>query len=387
MKRKSCFYYLLIGLSAICLFGGIFLVMRGALSYISYRDVYENFHHGMTKRTQALICVGIGAGCLICFLPLTKIRQSLRDKVEYDDTGNRLGRKFSQLSRKEREALEKQRTMQEEHLLPTAELRSLTHEATKDPEQELDRLIGLSPVKKMVLEMRSRMEFEQQAGMKKNGERSSMSMVFLGRPGTGKTTVARIMAGFLYQYGYIKKRQTIEVNGNFINGLTAGESSQKINLLIKKARGGVLFIDEAYALVSSNQQEIIPTLIAAIENYRADTVFILAGYTNEMQTLLDTNPGFRSRIKYNVFFPDYNKKELCQIFLSMAHEKDFRVGSELLQKVGAYLIGQKSDPAFGNARSARTLLDQIIDKHAVRVGSKETSPKELMCLSQKDFPF
>lgn len=387
MKRKSCFYYLLIGLSAICLFGGIFLVMRGALSYISYRDVYENFHHGITKRTQALICVGIGAGCLICFLPLTKIRQSLRDKVEYDDTGNRLGRKFSQLSRKEREALEKQRTMQEEHLLPTAELRSLTHEATKDPEQELDRLIGLSPVKKMVLEMRSRMEFEQQAGMKKNGERSSMSMVFLGRPGTGKTTVARIMAGFLYQYGYIKKRQTIEVNGNFINGLTAGESSQKINLLIKKARGGVLFIDEAYALVSSNQQEIIPTLIAAIENYRADTVFILAGYTNEMQTLLDTNPGFRSRIKYNVFFPDYNKKELCQIFLSMAHEKDFRVGSELLQKVGTYLIGQKSDPAFGNARSARTLLDQIIDKHAVRVGSKETSPKELMCLSQKDFPF
>ena len=277
--------------------------------------------------------------------------------------------------------------MQEEHLLPTAELRSLTHEATKDPEQELDRLIGLSPVKKMVLEMRSRMEFEQQAGMKKNGERSSMSMVFLGRPGTGKTTVARIMAGFLYQYGYIKKRQTIEVNGNFINGLTAGESSQKINLLIKKARGGVLFIDEAYALVSSNQQEIIPTLIAAIENYRADTVFILAGYTNEMQALLDTNPGFRSRIKYNVFFPDYNKKELCQIFLSMAHEKDFRVGSELLQKVGAYLIGQKSDPAFGNARSARTLLDQIIDKHAVRVGSKETSPKELMCLSQQDFPF
>jgi len=387
MKRKSCFYYLLIGLSAICLFGGIFLVMRGALSYISYRDVYENFHHGMTKRTQALICVGIGAGCLICFLPLTKIRQSLRDKVEYDDTGNRLGRKFSQLSRKERDALEKQRTMQEEHLLPTAELRSLTHEATKDPEQELDRLIGLSPVKKMVLEMRSRMEFEQQAGMKKNGERSSMSMVFLGRPGTGKTTVARIMAGFLYQYGYIKKRQTIEVNGNFINGLTAGESSQKINLLIKKARGGVLFIDEAYALVSSNQQEIIPTLIAAIENYRADTVFILAGYTNEMQTLLDTNPGFRSRIKYNVFFPDYNKKELCQIFLSMAHEKDFRVGSELLQKVGAYLIGQKSDPAFGNARSARTLLDQIIDKHAIRVESKETSPKELMCLSQKDFPF
>lgn len=387
MKRKSCFYYLLIGLSAICLFGGIFLVMRGALSYISYHDVYENFHHGMTKRTQALICVGIGAGCLICFLPLTKIRQSLRDKVEYDDTGNRLGRKFSQLSRKEREALEKQRTMQEEHLLPTAELRSLTHEATKDPEQELDRLIGLSPVKKMVLEMRSRMEFEQQAGMKKNGERSSMSMVFLGRPGTGKTTVARIMAGFLYQYGYIKKRQTIEVNGNFINGLTAGESSQKINLLIKKARGGVLFIDEAYALVSSNQQEIIPTLIAAIENYRADTVFILAGYTNEMQTLLDTNPGFRSRIKYNVFFPDYNKKELCQIFLSMAHEKDFRVGNELLQKVGAYLIGQKSDPAFGNARSARTLLDQIIDKHAVRVGSKETSPKELMCLSQQDFPF
>ena len=176
--------------------------------------------------------------------------------------------------------------------------------------------------------------------------------------------MARIMAGLLYQYKYIKKPQIIEADGNFFNCTTRTEASQKTRLLIQKARGGVLFIDEAYALLTGGQ-EVIATLVAAIENYKDDTVFIFAGYETEMKQFVDSNPGIESRIKYHLHFHDYTKKELKQIFLNMAHAANFSVSQELLDAVGNKMDKMRNDPHFGNARSIRTELDLIINEHAM----------------------
>jgi stage V sporulation protein K len=236
------------------------------------------------------------------------------------------------------------------------------------------------------------MEFERGGDKKKRkkGQKtnvlSSMSQVYLGNPGTGKTTVARIMAGFLYQYGYIKKPQTIEVDGNFFNGLSRGESSERAKLLIQKARGGVLFIDEAYALLGPDQdQSVIATLVAAIENYRDDTVFIFAGYTKETLKMLDSNPGCKSRIKYILDFPDYSRTDMQKIFLSMAHDLKFKVSNELLAAVGERTDSMRRRSDFGNARTVRTLLDQIINEHAVNCRAEE-DPEKRMALTLADLP-
>lgn len=338
-----------------------------------------------------LLCV---SGLLAILYPfLAKKRQQYRDLVEYDEFGNQIKRNdFSKLSKQERDEIERQKTIMNEQILPTTLLRTATHRAPENPEKELNNLIGLESVKNEVDRMKARMEFEC-SGDKKRREKvqktnvlSSMSQVYLGNPGTGKTTVARIMAGFLYQYGYIKKPQTIEVDGNFFNGLSRGESSERAKLLIQKARGGVLFIDEAYALLGPDQdQSVIATLVAAIENYRDDTVFIFAGYTKETLKMLNSNPGFKSRIKYILDFPDYSRSDMQKIFLSMAHDLKFKVSNELLAAVGERTDSMRQRSDFGNARTVRTLLDQIINEHAVNCRAEEDSEKR-MALTLADLP-
>lgn len=337
-----------------------------------------------------LLCV---SGLLAVLYPfLAKKRQQYRDLVD-DEFGNQIKRNdFSKLSKQERDEIERQKTIMNEQILPTTLLRTATHRAPENPEKELNDLIGLESVKNEVDRMKARMEFERSGDKKrrKKGQKtnvlSSMSQVYLGNPGTGKTTVARIMAGFLYQYGYIKKPQTIEVDGNFFNGLSRGESSERAKLLIQKARGGVLFIDEAYALLGPNQdQSVIATLVAAIENYRDDTVFIFAGYTKETLKMLDSNPGFKSRIKYILDFPDYNRTDMQKIFLSMAHNLKFKVSNELLAAVGERTDSMRQRSDFGNARTVRTLLDQIINEHAVNCRAEE-NPEKRMALTLADLP-
>ena len=342
-----------------------------------------------------LLCV---SGLLAVLYPLlAKKRQQYRDLVgdlvEYDEFGNQIKRNdFSKLSKQERDEIERQKTIMNEQILPTTLLRTATHRVPENPEKELNDLIGLESVKNEVDRMKARMEFERGGDKKKRkkGQKtnvlSSMSQVYLGNPGTGKTTVARIMAGFLYQYGYIKKPQTIEVDGNFFNGLSRGESSERAKLLIQKARGGVLFIDEAYALLGPDQdQSVIATLVAAIENYRDDTVFIFAGYTNETLKMLDSNPGFKSRIKYILDFPDYSRTDMQKIFLSMAHDLKFKVSNELLAAVGERTDSMRQGSDFGNARTVRTLLDQIINEHAVNCRAEE-DPEKRMALTLADLP-
>jgi len=289
-SSKTINYYAIIAASVLDMVGiivfGMLFFMRVLSENMGNNQVTQSF--GIQTQiftinsVPAFIWLILCAGCAILSPYLTKKRQELRDEVEYDEFGiNRKRGNFSQLSKKEREAIEQQKMMDAERILDAPTLKKITHQGSENPKAEINRLIGLNNVKEDIKQMEARMRYEQSVrdDQKKNrknknsNERttetlSSMSMVFSGAPGTGKTTVARIMAGLLYQYGYIKKNQCVEIDGNFFNGLSVGESSKRAAMLIQKSLGGVIFIDEAYALLSGGGgQEVIATIVKAMEEW------------------------------------------------------------------------------------------------------------------------
>lgn len=329
---------------------------------------------------------------------LAKWRQKLRDLVEYDENGlSKTHGQFSQLSRKEREAIDRQKTLDAERILSATTFKTICHDGSQNCHEELDRLIGLQNVKDRIHEMEARMDYEKKAESdnkdkhkrRKNNRTqtlSSMHMMFYGKPGTGKTTVARIMTGLLYEYGYIRKNQCVEIDGNFFNGLSVGESRKRANMLITKSLGGVIFIDEAYALLSNGGgQEVIATIVKAMEDHRDEIVFIFAGYEKEMEKLVRSNPGIESRIKYHLYFEEYNLGELKQIFKEMAHEKNLLVSEKLLDAFSNEIMYKKSQPDFGNARTVRNMLDTIIDKHAVNLRNGSIPETDRYKLKACDF--
>lgn len=337
---------------------------------------------------------GIGISVLgliaLAFLPhLTRKRQEARDAAEYDEDGiSYKHNNFSALSKKERDAIERQLMLDRQRILPTSLLKSITKQGTQSANEALNELIALDSVKTEVQKLEARMKYELNKATLKKGEtikHESMNMIFKGNPGTGKTTIARIVTSLLFENRFIAKNQLIEVDGNFFNGLSKGESSKRADMLIKAARGGVLFIDEAYALLSSGGQEVIATIVKAMEDERDSIVFIFAGYTREMNMFLNSNPGIESRIKYQLDFNDYSEEELKQIFTLMANSKELYVPYEVLDRAVEELHKEKrNNPNFGNARAVRTYLDKIIDNHALNLATGSLSKNDLYTLRECD---
>lgn len=355
----------------------------------------------ITKENMYLIGVLVGTVIfLIALKPLQKMRVEGRQAVEYDEFGrSKTKGKYEYLSKKEREEIDLQKTRDMERIMSSSTLKKMTHEGPANPREEIDKLIGLKPVKDKMFEMIARMKFETEEYQKKKKKAKSKKekaellkdrlsgrhMVFYGSPGTGKTTVARILTSFLHEYGYIKENKCIEINGNF---LKAGDmTATKTELVIREAFGGVLFIDEAYSLQEGDEKvgrEAIATLIKQMEDYRDRFVVILAGYTRPMEILLSQNPGFKSRVKEYLDFPDFNNDEMIEIFNMMAKKENFTATSRGLYNLSERLEKERSLPSFGNARTVRNILDEAIDKHALNLAQGLINEDERYLLKDID---
>lgn len=324
----------------------------------------------------AIICV---AQFIFLRIPLKKYMQAAIMDNEYDEFGRSKKKSFDNLTRQQREELDLQKTAQMELLLPTSVIKKITKKGSEHPNEDLNKLIGLHSVKQKVTEMTARMKFEMDSykDAKKNRRKDAKDprgtngrhFVFYGNPGTGKTTVARIIAGYLYEFGYIKKNKVIEINGGF---LKAGDmSEEKTKLVIQQAYDGVLFIDEAYSIMEGSGQygkAVIAELIKEMEDNRDRFTVILAGYRNDMKRLLDANEGFKSRVKEYLEFPDYDAQEMQQIFQDMAHDAGFVVDAGALENYDTRIAKERNLSSFGNGRTARNVLDEAIDKHALNYG-------------------
>lgn len=316
---------------------------------------------------------------------LFEARIKLRNIVDYDEFGvSKKYGKYERMSAKEKKVIDMQKMADMERILSSSQIKKLTHKGSENTCKDMKKLIGLRNVKDKMNEMVARMEFERSS---KKMQISSKHMAFLGSPGTGKTTVARIMTGFLYQNKYIKKNKCVEVDGNFLKSSTSADTAIKTELIIREALGGVLFIDEAYALIEGSDgigEQAVATLIKAMEDRKGEFVLILAGYTNEIKKLIQSNPGFESRIKDFMVFQDYNNEELKEIFINMARDNNFVVDANALDKLEERFERERNLSSFGNGRTARNILDECIDKHAFNFKNKEIGIADKFKITEKD---
>lgn len=239
---------------------------------------------------------------------------------------------------------------------------------------ELDRdLIGLAPVKTRIREIAAHLLVErarETLGMASGAP--TLHMCFSGNPGTGKTTVALRMAQVLNRLGYIRRNQLVSVTRDDLVGQYIGHTAPKTREVLKRAMGGVLFIDEAYYLYRPENerdygQEAIEILLQTMENQRDDLVVILAGYESRMETFFRSNPGFRSRIAHHIVFPDYAPHELLKIAEHMLADMHYRFDDDARRAFEEYLERRIHQPNFANARSVRNALDRARLRQANRL--------------------
>jgi len=257
----------------------------------------------------------------------------------------------------------------------SVDLQALLRDANvQDVLDALDReLIGLKPVKQRIREIAAYLIVSRaRASLGLTGASPSLHMSFTGNPGTGKTTVAQKMAEILHRLGYVRKGHLVSVTRDDLVGQYIGHTAPKTKEVLKRAMGGVLFIDEAYYLYRPENerdygQEVIEILLQVMENQRDDLVVILAGYKDRMDTFFRSNPGFSSRIAHHIDFPDYDDAELIEIATLMLGRQDYRFDDEALAAFREYVALRRAQPHFANARSIRNALDRARLRQANRL--------------------
>lgn len=263
-----------------------------------------------------------------------------------------------------------------------------------DPLEELDSLIGLKDVKQEVSAIADFVKI-QQMRVKKGMKPVKMSYhcVFTGNPGTGKTTVARILAKIYGYFGILKKGHLVETDRSGLVAEYIGQTAVKTNKIIDSALDGVLFIDEAYSLVQGGGNdyghEAISTLLKRMEDDRDRLIVILAGYSDDMKRFIDSNPGLQSRFNRHIHFADYTADELKQIFLLNVEKNQYKLneeGNALLSEILNFAVEHKGRN-FGNGRYVRNLFEKTIQNQAMRLSSKpDITAEELSLLTAEDLP-
>ena len=237
---------------------------------------------------------------------------------------------------------------------------------------ELDGLVGLAPVKaevKLVTNLLRIEKLRTERGLKV--VEHSRHLVFTGNPGTGKTTVARLLAQIYRTLGVVEKGQLVETDRSGLVAGYIGQTAIKVKEVFTKALGGVLLIDEAHALARGEDRdfghEAIDMIVKLMEDHRDDVVLIVAGYPDEMATFLDANPGLRSRFPKTIYFDDYSNEELLRIFEGMCAKSHYTPTDDAKAKVLAYVAARPRDRGFGNARLIRNLFEAAVSAQASRV--------------------
>lgn len=261
---------------------------------------------------------------------------------------------------------------------------------------ELNALVGLEKVKSKVQDLIvyqkvQKMRREQNLHSAKN----TLHLAFTGNPGTGKTTVARIVGRIYKQIGLLSKGHFVEVSRTDLIAGYQGQTALKVKKVIEQAKGGVLFIDEAYSITENDHtdsygRECLTELTKALEDYREDLVVIVAGYTEPMNQFFESNPGLKSRFNTFIEFDDYSANELDEILVSMCKNNDYILTDEVKKKIHFYFEQQTSskDKSFSNGRLVRNLFDDLVMNHARRVINVENPGREeLSTIKVEDFAF
>ncbi len=292
-------------------------------------------------------------------------------------------------NRSESKGVEKSNTSLPTYEEQKAKQKLMKELALKREIKEMDELVGLNSVKAKIKGLCTRIEYEK----KRSEELGTKTLlecprfIFTGNPGTGKTTVARKLARIYKIAGLLSKGQLIEVSRKDLVASYIGGSAELTKRACESAFGGVLFVDEAYELANGDKKdfgkEVIATLLTEIENYRLDFIVVFAGYTDEMEELLNTNPGLKSRITDIIEFPDYTESELCEIAKRIAQNDKYTLTDDGLKAFEVAISRKKVDNKFGNAREVRNLLQDAIQKHGERY--MQNNSISLTELSSEDF--
>ena len=264
----------------------------------------------------------------------------------------------------------------------------------KELMSELNSLIGLEAVKAKVNELIAYQKIQklrEEQGL--YATKNTLHLAFIGNPGTGKTTVARIVGRIYKKLGLLSKGHFLEVSRTDLIAGYQGQTAIKVKKIIEQAKGGVLFIDEAYSITENNQsdsygKECLTELTKALEDYRDDLVVIVAGYTEPMKEFFKSNPGLKSRFNTFIEFPDYNANELEKILVSTCKKNDYTLDKALLSNIRIALnkMVAEKDGNFANGRIIRNLYDDLVINHAKRVINIENPTKtDLSKLTVEDF--
>lgn len=261
-----------------------------------------------------------------------------------------------------------------------------------DIKYELESLIGLCNVKKHINEIYAFMEIQKRRSQENlNAESQVLHMIFKGNPGTGKTTVARILGKLFRHAGILPKGHLIEIERADLVGEYIGHTAQKTREQIKKSLGGILFIDEAYSLARGGEKdfgkEAIDTLVKGMEDHRDNIIIILAGYRDEMNYFMQTNPGLRSRFPIHIDFPDYLTSELLAIADMMLKQRQYKLSNGAWEEIRLIIeTMSRMHKHNGNARLVRNLIERAMRVQAVRLISlnNEISREDLMIINRED---